>query len=371
MKNINALTTEENLALTLSALYDSAGYGRYRMSKFEEYSLYLENKNFLTGENVITFNDLDGRLLALKPDVTLSIVKNAGKLGGVKKLFYNESVYRLDKSQNRYREIGQMGLEAIGALDTYSEYEVVVLALKSLAEIDENYLLDISNQSFVTGLLDGISGEFSREEIIRCINGKNLDGLMNIADKAGFSDEIKTIFKRLITANGDFIAVLAAIDGLAVNDKMENAVDELKRLYSALYAAGFADKVRLDFSIINDTEYYNDLVFAGYVSRVPRVVLSGGRYDKLAGKFSKGAKAIGFAVYMNEIAAYYNKRDENDVDIIVLYDKTVDIAKIDAAVNGLRARGESVLAASELPADITAGKIFRLQNGVLTEVKNA
>ena len=45
------------------------------MGRFEEYGLYQENRRFLTSDQVITFTDLDGRLLALKPDVTLSIAK--------------------------------------------------------------------------------------------------------------------------------------------------------------------------------------------------------------------------------------------------------------------------------------------------------
>ena len=78
----------------LSQLFEAAGYKKYKMRKFEEYSLYLENKSFLTSEYVITFNDLSGKLLALKPDVTLSIVKNTkATKDSREKLYYRESVY--------------------------------------------------------------------------------------------------------------------------------------------------------------------------------------------------------------------------------------------------------------------------------------
>ena len=71
------LRPDEQVTLKLRGLYERFGYKKYKMSKFEEYSLYSENKDFLAGDKIITFTDLDGRLMALKPDVTLSIIKNS------------------------------------------------------------------------------------------------------------------------------------------------------------------------------------------------------------------------------------------------------------------------------------------------------
>ena len=71
------LSRAERAGLELRGLYEKYGYRKYRMGQFEEYSLYMDNKNFLSSENVIVFTDLDGRLMALKPDITLSIVRHA------------------------------------------------------------------------------------------------------------------------------------------------------------------------------------------------------------------------------------------------------------------------------------------------------
>ena len=71
------LKEEERIALELRSLYKKYGYLPYKMSKFEEYDLYVANKEFLISDGVITFNDTDGKLLALKPDVTLSIIRNS------------------------------------------------------------------------------------------------------------------------------------------------------------------------------------------------------------------------------------------------------------------------------------------------------
>ena len=122
--------------MALRALYNRYGYTQYRMSKFEEYDLYARNKDFLISEGVITFTDTNGRLMALKPDVTLSIVKNTrDEAEGVQKLYYNENVYRVSGSTHSFREIVQLGLECIGDIDDYSIFEVLSLPANHV-EID-------------------------------------------------------------------------------------------------------------------------------------------------------------------------------------------------------------------------------------------
>ena len=109
---------EERISWSLQGLYQRHGYKKYRMGKFEEYELYLENKNFLQSRQIITFNDMDGRVLALKPDVTLSIVKNThADRSSSEKFYYLENVYRFHKPSGAYREISQLGLEYLGAPD--------------------------------------------------------------------------------------------------------------------------------------------------------------------------------------------------------------------------------------------------------------
>ena len=93
---------EDIIIENLKELFDSNGYKYYKMRKFEEYSLYMENKNFLSSDYIITFNH-NGKLLALKPDVTLSIVKNAKiQKGKTQKLYYRENVYRYDRKCGRH-----------------------------------------------------------------------------------------------------------------------------------------------------------------------------------------------------------------------------------------------------------------------------
>jgi ATP phosphoribosyltransferase regulatory subunit len=109
MFNSNILKNEEKAVFALRSLYRKYGCTPFKMSKFEEYDLYVRNKDFLVSDSVITFTGMNGKLLALKPDVTLSIVKNTKDLPDtVQKVYYNENVYRVSKNTHEFKEIMQV-----------------------------------------------------------------------------------------------------------------------------------------------------------------------------------------------------------------------------------------------------------------------
>ena len=89
----SVLKNDERAIFGLRSLYSRYGYSQYKMNKFEEYDLYVRNKDFLVSDNIITFTDTSGKLMALKPDVTLSIIKNGKDVPGVlEKVYYDENV---------------------------------------------------------------------------------------------------------------------------------------------------------------------------------------------------------------------------------------------------------------------------------------
>ena len=162
---------DETITSRLRALYGRYGYSQFRMRKFEEYDLYVRNKSFLISDHVITFTEPSGKLMALKPDVTLSIVKNSKETPGyVQKVYYKESVYRVDKDSDTFKEITQVGLECVGDIDDYSIFEVLLLAVESLREIGEEFVLDISHLGIVSAVLDE-AGVTSRLELPQGIEG--------------------------------------------------------------------------------------------------------------------------------------------------------------------------------------------------------
>ena len=149
---LNRFTPAEQATFRLRALYEQAGYRKYRASRFEEYALYQEYQRFLPDAQVITFTDLDGKLRAIKPDVTLSIAKTAQPAAGeCKRFYYNEEVCRPSRESHTFQTIHQMGLESMGAVDADEQAAVVRLALQSLAALDVPTVLEISHMGYLTG----------------------------------------------------------------------------------------------------------------------------------------------------------------------------------------------------------------------------
>ena len=151
------LQLKERASFALRALYEAAGCRKYHMGRFEEYGLYQENRSFLSSEQVITFTDLDGRLLALKPDVTLSIAKTAQPAPGeTLRYYYHENVYRPSAESHTFKEISQMGLEMLGAVGEAQVQQAVCLAARSLDALGAEWVLEVSHMGYLFGLFDAL-----------------------------------------------------------------------------------------------------------------------------------------------------------------------------------------------------------------------
>ena len=300
--DLSILKRAERTALQLRALAERAGYRKYHMGRFEEYGLYQDNRSFLTSEQVLTFTDLDGRLLALKPDVTLSIAKNVQPAPGTcEKVYYNEKVYRPSRESHTFVEIDQMGLECMGRITRQEVEQQLALAMDALALCSDDFVLELSHMGFLTGLLDAMKvRESDRPGLLELIRRKSAHELRAAAEKAGLSEQDGQVLCDLPELSGDCAAVLSRARTMVRNNAMADALEELHNLCQALTKAG-KGKLWLDLSLAGDMEYYNGLVFQGYLSGLAAPVLKGGQYDLLARKFNPGISAVGFALYLNEL----------------------------------------------------------------------
>lgn len=273
LENINLqLRPEEIAALKLRQLYGQYGYLFYRMSRFEEYDFYADKKDFLTTGKILTFTDINGKLMALRPDVTLSIIKHIKELPGqAQKFFYDEKIYRVPKNANNFRELSQVGIEFIGALDSENIHEIIELAVKSLETLSNGrrYVLDIADAGIIAKFIT-----HNKRSIMKCISGKNIHGLRDL----NAPDEII----RLMTG--------------------ENVPDELARIKNF-----YPEIINIDFSAVSNLNYYNGIIFRGFIEGVPDIILSGGRYDNLLHSMGyKYSQAMGFAVYLDALEGTIN-----------------------------------------------------------------
>ena len=295
------LQPKERASFALRALYEAAGCRKYHMGRFEEYGLYQANRSFLSSEQVITFTDLDGRLLALKPDVTLSIAKTAQPAPGeTLRYYYHENVYRPSAESHTFKEISQMGLEMLGAVGEVQVQQAVCLAARSLDALGADWVLEVSHMGYLFGLFDALGvPDAARAKLLEKLREKNAHELRAAAGAAGLADAAADILCSVLSLCGSYADTLAKAAALCRNDAMRAAVAELEALAVPLEKAGGV--IRLDMTLAGEMEYYNGLVFQGYLKALPRPLLKGGRYDLLMQKFTPGAGAIGFAVYLDEL----------------------------------------------------------------------
>ena len=359
------LKEEERVAFALRALYKKYGYLPYKMSKFEEYDLYVANKEFLDGDGVITFTDTDGKLLALKPDVTLSIIKNSADGKGNRKVYYNENVYRISGGTKQFKEIPQAGLECIGDIDAYDVFETVYLAAGSLAKVSEKFVLDISHLGILFATLQEIGkGEGFEKEVMRCLGEKNAHALSAVCENYTVTEKDAEKLQILLSSYGEPQAVLKKIQLICQTEKAKTAFAQLEKLCTLLGSTEYADKLRLDFSVVNDMNYYDDIVFKGFVDGIADGVLSGGRYDKLMQRMGKKSGGIGFAVNLDLLEGFNRQANGQDVDVLVLYDETTPLEKVAETVReqtqtafSVRAQKQKEGVRYQTLVDITGGSL--------------
>lgn len=346
----------------MRSLYKQYGYLPFKMSKFEEYDLYVRNKDFLVSDNVITFNDTDGRLLALKPDVTLSIIKNSTYEPGCKqKVYYNENVYRVSHKVHRFKEIMQAGLECIGDTDILDTYEVIDLAARSLALISESFVIDISHLGILSRVLEGACEKRGFiKEATRLIAEKNKHEIFALCKEYSVSAEYAELISGFVDMYGGMDDVLARLSVICEAAGADDAYGELRELCSLLSKSEYKDNLRLDFSVVNDMSYYNGVVFKGFLKGIPEGVLSGGEYGTLMSRMGKASGAIGFAIYLDMLEELPQPSREYDVDVLVVYGEKFDTVRLIEIKNKLIAEGKSVSVQKAVPEKLRYKEIIKL-----------
>lgn len=358
---------DERVLASLRDLYGAYGYRQYRVSRFESYDLYASNRNFLQSKQILTFTDTNGRLMALKPDVTLSIIKNTKPDAAISKVYYTENVYRVPRNADGFQEIMQTGLELIGRVDDYAMAEVVMLAERSLRTISDNYVLDLSHIGVITGLLaeQGLS-EDRHARIMEAVGQKNLHRIRALCRRYGLNERFCNAIEALVSLYGPLDEALEQVQRMELPEESRAAVACLARLSLLLQQSGCRN-LRLDFSLINDMDYYNGLVFRGFLSGVAAGVLSGGRYDNLMSKMGSEQSAIGFAVYLDQLEHLFACSAQYDVDVALYYRSDCDLCALIAKAQALTDGGSSVSVLPEGTGPVRARQSLIMEG---TEVRS-
>ena len=283
------------------------GYKEIITPTVEFYETFNYNSQTLKEEDMYKFFDNRGRILVLRPDMTIPIarvVETKFKDAPLPiKLRYNANVFRvhvdLGGKRNEYTDCG---VELIGLEDYKSDLEVLVLALEALDKLGLNdFKLEIGNMGFFQAAFKNLNiSEDEKAIIAQYIEDKNLKSLEDYLKSLDIKNEYKEFFNKLPWLFGD-IKVLEKAKQFAFNDELKKNLEYIENLYAELDSLGYGDKVTFDLGMVPRLNYYTGIIFRGYGEGLGNTVLRGGRYDSLIEIGDKYLPAIGFSIDINSV----------------------------------------------------------------------
>lgn len=309
----------------LSKKFTDTGCRFISGSAIEYYDNFACIKNSVPQEVMFKMTDRDGKLLVLRPDMTLSAARIAAtrlKENNVK-LCYISDVWNYSASEGvKQREFLQAGVEFLGVSSPFSDAQTIAFAIECLNELGvSDFIIDIGHVGFFKGLLsDGSLKADEAEEIRRCINAKDNIGVQMLLGKSSASEEATKALMALPTLFGGE-EVFARAEKLTKNPLALESLNYLKEVYCLLKDFGFEKYVSVDLGTVKSLAYYSGVVFTGLVKNFGSDVLSGGRYDNLADEFGKHIPATGFAIGLKRVLMVLERQNallkESEPDVII------------------------------------------------------
>ncbi len=320
MKNYSKITpegTKDYLALesrairtaekNLSTLYKSKGYQKVMTPTIEFFDVFNRESSGYSPENLYSLTDSYGRLLVLRPDSTLPIARLAStrlqKADLPLRIYYNQNVFLRQKNlTGRSDESTQSGIELMGVGGIRADLEVIATAVEAIECCTKaEYKLEIGHAGFFKSLCNNLKVDADTiSAIYDCVESRNFVSLNKILDSIGNSSVTDCI--RNLPRYFGGLDVIEKAKQINLNDEGLESLEYLKELYTQLEKMGLSDKIIIDLSLVNRTNYYTGIIFKGYLEGSGISVVSGGRYDLLAGEFGKDMPSTGFGIETGALA---------------------------------------------------------------------
>ena len=277
---------------------------------FEDYDVYQHFFPQLRQQMVKTI-DTDGRVLVLRPDVTLPIVETAARefprSNQLLKFGYVSTVFREYYGRSTYgKDFLQGGIEILGDSSPECDGEVIVTAAENLKAVGvENIRIDIGTAAYTQALFDGLPlSEEQKATLKGYMAERNLVACKSYIASLPISSDARKALEALPVLFGPYAQTLSKARDYSINSGMLNALSRLERVYDYILYAGYADKVQLDFGFASRLGYYTDTVFKVYVDGALYDIIDGGRYDQLSSRFGVDRPACGFGMNINLLYEY-------------------------------------------------------------------
>jgi histidyl-tRNA synthetase len=304
-------------------------YRRYGFSPIDTPALEL--LEILTGKGsdetdrqLYRFEDHGGRQVGLRFDLTVPLARFAaqhiGTLGTPFKRYHIAPVWRGENPQaGRFREFVQCDFDTIGTESVVADIETGLVIHELLVELGINdFTLSINNRQVLSGLLDKLELKDKTVPLLRALDKLDKIGREHVAaemiEAAGITQQQADQVLKLAEISGSTEQVLSQLDSLLHGNALGQAgVDRLRQITSALEAAGVpSERYQLNVAIARGLDYYTGVVFETTLNQLPSIgsICSGGRYDNLAGLYTKQhLPGIGASLGLDRLLAAMEKLD--------------------------------------------------------------
>ena len=331
------LTNEECLkkdrAINLiNNVFNSWGYKKVITPSIEFYEGFRYEYSGLKEENVYKFFDSKGRILALRPDMTIPIVRLVStRFKDVEesiKIRYEASIYRVfEEFSGRRNEYTDCGIELINKENEFADLEALIIAIEALrATGAKNFKIEIGEVNFFKSAIEALDiSEEDKLSLSILIEKKKIEELKKFLKKLDVEDNIKNTFYKLPLLFGEGADILEKYKEISFNSKMNNSIKYLENIYKRLDNLGYGEYLTFDLAITPRLNFYTGIIFRGYIEGSGNIVLSGGRYDDLIDSVKKGYKAIGFSINVDELSSILNSKLSKEERYKIIFSKDNEI----------------------------------------------
>ncbi len=290
------MLVRERLMETARRVYRSYGFSPIDTPALEFAEILLGKGGEESDKQLFRFTQGD-RDVAMRFDLTVPLARftaqHFAELGTPFKRYHIAPVWRGENVQRgRYREFLQCDFDTIGTESNAADIETLLVIHDLMVALGfERFKIRVNNRLILNGLLEQLGLTEKSVGVLRAI-----DKLEKI-QAAGVIAEL--VEKVSLTSDAAEKIVVVCRRGAKLEDLEpllgDNAagqlgVSRLRELFTAAQTAGIsAERIELDVSIARGLDYYTGTIYETFLSDLPGIgsVCSGGRYDNLAGLFTK------------------------------------------------------------------------------------
>ena len=297
---------KQDVECRLLEVFTGYAYRQISTPTFEYHDIYSGSSGDIASDKLYRFFDAQGRILALRGDITTSIARVMGtKWDGSlpARLCYVANAFRYNGSASTMpSEFTQAGIELIGDGSAEADAEAILVAIDALknAGLDE-FQIDIGQVDFFKGLAEQIGLDAGDTERIRVlIDHKDSLSIAELAAGYNTNEEIKGLLCDMPDLFGG-VDVLSKAYSPHLNQRSKDALDNLRAVYKIIAGCGLEKYISIDLGMLQSLDYYTGVIFKGFTYDVGFAVCGGGRYDSLIQNFGEGAAAVGIAISVNRL----------------------------------------------------------------------